>query len=552
MHRRRIWINGSLLMVTGALLAACQPQVVQVEVTREVQVVQQVEVTREVPVEVVQTVEVPLELEQAPRGTITISLSTSPNSLDIPLAADRNASTAGWQLFDSLVWVNADGEIVPDLAESWEISEDDAEYIFHLRDDVVFHNGEPFTADAVVFSWERGQGDEMQSKAEWLLAASVEAVDDYTVKITTDGPQPTFLQHVAHSWAMAPPGYIGEVGERGFAEHPVGTGPFMFVEWVEGDRIVMAANPDYHEKPGPLIQTVVFRPIPESSVRLAAVQTGEIDIAKQLSAAEAESLMLAPNVKVMGYPIDQVYYIAFNNLTTGAGLPTEDARVRQAMNYAVDRQAIVDALFNGYARLSTSFVTPANFGFNRDIEPFPYDPDKARQLLADAGFQDGFDIDFRCPSGAYTNFEQVCEAVQGYLSAVGINAKLELMESGEYWALEAHKELPGVFGDSWSNTLPEAIGRIEGALGPNASYAAWNTPEITALLEGMQTTLDDEARRELYFQFQDLMQSDPPFIWLYEPYSFEAINTRVQNYRPRAAGDYFLGKDGTFVVKSPG
>ncbi len=546
---KKSWTVLALSLAFTLLLVACQPQAVTPQT-----IIQTVEVERVVTQEVVITqeveriVEVPVEVsERGPEGEIVISLTTFPNSLDLPIAAERNASTAGWHLFNSLVWVNQEKQVVPDLAESWTLSDDGTEYTFKLRDDVVFHNGEPFNADSVVFSWERGRRDEMQWKAEWLLATAVEKVDDYTVKITTDGPLPTFLQRMADNWAMVPPGYIAEVGEEGFAEHPVGTGPYMFVEWVKGDRIVMEANPNYHEFPGPLIKRVIFRPIPESSTRVAAIQTGEIDIAKRLSADEADSLRGVEGVKVISYPADRVYYIAFNNLTTGVDLPTMDPRVRQAMNYAVDRQAIVDALFNGFARLSTSYVTPANFGFDESLKPFPYDPDKARELLAEAGFGDGFDIEFRCPIGAYTNFEQVCEAVQGYLADVGINANLELMESGAYWDLEANKELPGIFGDSWSNALPEPISRIEGALGPESSWAAWNTDEITQLINGMKTTVDDNARRELYFQFQRLMQDDPPFIWLYEPFSFEAIRTRVHNYQPRAAENYFLGKDGTWV-----
>ncbi len=454
-------------------------------------------------------------------------------------------------MFDSLAFIDGDTEIVPDLASSWEISDDGTEYTFFLREDVTFHNGEPFNADAVVFSWERASNGNFEYSYQWQDPVSVEKIDEFTVKITLAEAMPTFLATVAEEWAMVPPGYFAEVGQEGFNESPVGTGPYVFVEWLKGDRIVLEANPNYHAEPGPLIQTIIFRPIPESATRVAAVQTGEIDIAKRLSAEEAQSLLGVEGVKVVSYPADRVYYIAFNNLSTGIGLPTEDVRVRQAMNYAVDRQAIVDALFNGYARLSTTFVTPANFGYNPDIDPYPYDPDMARQLLADAGYENGFELEFRCPIGAYTNFEQVCEAVQGYLTEVGITTNLELMESGAYWELEAEKQLPGIFGDSWSNAAPEAIFRIQGALMPEASYAAWSTPEIQAFVNGILTTVNDEERKQLYFEFQDLMHNDPPFIWLYEPFSFEAISTRVQNYQPRPAENYFLGKDGTFVIENP-
>ncbi len=555
MKSRKIWSAVSLSMIFAMLLAACtsaEPQVVEVEVTREVEVEVITEVEVEVPVETIVEVEVPVELEQGPQGTLVASLTTFPNSLDIPQAAERNASIAGSHLFDALVWLDGKGVAQPALATDWSISDDGLVYTFNLRDDVDFHNGEHFTADSVVFSWERAANSTFEYFYNWTSAESVVALEDYVLEITLGAPQPTFLGLIFDAWAVVPRGYLEEVGEEGFAEHPVGTGPYMFVEWVKGDRIVFEANPNYYGDPGPLVQNLIFRPIPESATRVAAIQTGEIDIAKRLSAEEAQSLVGVDGVKVVSYPADRVYYISFNNLSTGIGTPIEDPNVRIAMNLAVDRQAIVDALFNGQAALSTSFVVPSNFGYNPDIEPFPYDPELAQQMLADAGYADGFDVEFRCPIGAYTNFEQVCEAVQGYLTDVGINTNLELMESGQYWDLEAAKELPPLFGDSWSNALAEPINRIQGALLEENSYAAFSSPELVEIIDTIATTVDDDARIAAYFEYQELMQSDPPFIWLYEPLSFEAITLRVQNYMPRAAETYYVGHDGTFVADAGG
>jgi peptide/nickel transport system substrate-binding protein len=548
----------SIILLAGILLslmAACgaaQPETVTVvetvvvekeviqtvEVEKEVQVVQTVEVVQEVPVEV------PAEpVAEGPQGTLTVAVSTFPNSLDLPIAAERQAQNVAWQLYNSLVWLDDEGKVVPALAESWEISDDGTEYTFKLREDVTFHNGEPFNADSVVFSWERGSQDTMQWSDRWTVADAVEKIDDFTVKVTTaDGkPNPLLLRIMAGDWAMVPPQYLEEVGEEGFAEHPIGTGPFRFVEWAKGDRIVFEANPDYWEEGLPKVQDLIFRPIPESSTRVAAIQTGEVDIVGRLSSEEAQSLLGVENVKVVRYPVDRVYYIAFNNLTTGVGQPTEDPMVRQAMNYAVDVDAIIDALFDGYGQPSTGYVTSANWGYDESIEPFGYDPDKARDLLTEAGYPDGFEMDFACPAGAYTNFEQVCEAIQGYLGDVGIQTNLEIMESGKYWDLEANKELPPLFGDSWSERSGEALPRLQGALGGNdASFSAWSDPEIDRLMGEIGTTVDDNARADLYVELQRYMQENPPFIYLYEPVTFEAINPKVQDYRPRSAENYFL------------
>jgi peptide/nickel transport system substrate-binding protein len=487
------------------------------------------------------TAEAPAPAASTGEKVLTIALTTIPNSLDMPKAAERNASNAAWQLYDSLLFINDEGEIEGALATDWTISEDGTTYTFTLREGVTFHNGEPFNAQAVVFSWERGKNPENQYASDWSTATSVVAVDDMTVEVTTEGPQPLFLRYMAQSWAIVPPGYIEEVGEEGFLAAPVGTGPFKLVELVEGDRIVMEKNEEYWREGYPLIDRLIFRPIPESSTRVAAIQTGEVDLVTRLSAEEADSLRDMEGIEVISYPVDRVYYIAFNNMTTGLDQPTIDPKVRLAMNYAVDVQAILDAIFNGNGRPAVGLLTPDNFGYDESLQPYGYDPDMARTLLSEAGYPDGFEMDMACPAGAYTNFEQVCEAVQGYLGEVEITVNLEIMESGAFWDLEAKKQLPPLFGDSWSATIGEALPRLIGALkGADSSFSAWSDPTLIDLVDQISVTVDDDERGALYGEVQQYMRENPPFIYLYEPVTFEAVRTRVENYKPRAAEQYYL------------
>ncbi len=477
-----------------------------------------------------------------PTGTLTAALPLEPNSLNPPNGADRMAGLVTMQIFDSLMEINNEtGEIEPALATEWTVSEDGTTYEFTLREGVTFHDGSEFNADDVVATFEAGR-DPANAYAADYEVATVEVVDPLQVRIVRETPDVTYLRRLAETQIISDQQFA-EGGNQAIEENPIGTGPFQFVEWQKGSRIVLNANANYWEEGKPYVAELIFRPIPESSTRLAAIQTGEVDIVNRLSADEAQSLLSVETVSVVRYPADRVYYITFNNLSTGIGLPTEDARVRQAMNYAVNRQAIVDGLFNGFANLSSGFITPANLGHDESFVPFAYDPAQAKALLTEAGFADGFEIGMACPIGAYTNFEEVCQAIAADLAAVGITVtggEVDLMESGVFWDLEAKKELPPLFGDSWSASVGEALPRLEGALGgPDQSYSSWYDEEIVAMLAAISQEFETEARAELYRQLQAYMVENPPFIYLYEPYSFEATVARVAGYTPSSTEQYY-------------
>jgi peptide/nickel transport system substrate-binding protein len=526
-------------MIVVGCAPAPTPQVVEKVVKETVVVEKPVEKTVVVEKQVVVT---PTPGKPQPKGTLRFALSGEPNSLYIPATADKNADIAASQLYDPLVFQDDDGTIVPALAESWEVSKDGTEYIFHLRKGVTFHNGEPFTADDVIATWKYGMGEGSSWPDRYSIAKSVEKIDDYTVRVTTDGPKPLLLVTMHDFWSIIPNEYMEKVGLDGFQQHPIGTGPFMFVEWVKGDHITYQANPNYWREGQPRVEKVIFRFITESSTRVAALTADEIDLTKRLTAEEANQLLSVPGVKVIQYPVARIFYIAFNNLTTGKGLPTEDAKVRQAMNYAVDVDAILKSLFGGAGKRAAGFVASSELGYGV-VKPFPYDPEKAKQLLAEAGYPNGFKIDMACPTGAYSHFEEVCQAVAGYLEKVGIKVNLEFMESAHYWDLEAKKELPPLFGDSWADESGEAYNRLKGALGGmEAPYSAWSDPKIDELLDAISKEVDRDKRKALYEQLQVYMQENPPFIYLYEPYTFEAMRDRVMDYHPRASEMCYLNK----------
>ncbi|MBA2668653.1 MAG: ABC transporter substrate-binding protein [Trueperaceae bacterium] len=476
-------------------------------------------------------------------GTLVVALSSDPTSLFLPRAADRTATNASLPLYDSLVWINDDLEVVPALAERWEISDDGTEYVFHLRRDVTFHNGEPFTAESVVATWETGSDSSNDYSNFYTAANLVEAIDDYTVRITTPEPIATFLTSVALSWGMVPPEYIREVGIDAFARRPVGTGPFRFVSRAAGDRVVMEANPDYWQPDMPMVAGLEFRVIPDASTRMAAIQTGEIHIANRLTPDQAMALEGAAGVEIVSYLNDRAYYVGFKNVGAGAGTPLEDPRVRQALNYGSDRFGIIAAVFAGQAEPIPGFVIEGNLGYDEALmQPFPYDPERAMELLAEAGYPDGFEISMGCPADGYVNINEVCLALQRTLGQIGVEVNVEFRTTNSFWSEAEYGAVGAMFVDSWSSTIGEALPRLDGALMPGNFYTAWHDDRFAERISAIERTVDRGERAALYVEMHELMYEEPPFIYLYQPTIFEAVSDRVQGYLPRAAEEYFLGR----------
>jgi len=304
-------------------------------------------------------------------------------SLDPANYRDRETETVIRNMFDGLVTRTPDGEVVPELAESWEVV-DEVTYIFHLREGVKFHNGEDLTADDVVFTFERilapdGMNGQPSPRAGLLgPLEKVEKLDDYTVKMTLSTPSPVFLQLLPHT-QIIPQEYYQQVGFEGFGQAPVGAGPFRFVSGTLNSEVVLERFDGYWDGPPPLKQ-VVFRMMPEPSQRVGALKAGEVHIIQEVPPDSAESLRQEPGIQIQVAEGTRLYQIELNNQRI------TDPRVRQALNYAVNWDEILSELYQGYARRVPTAMLPSGFGYNPEVEPFPYDPDKARALLEEAGY----------------------------------------------------------------------------------------------------------------------------------------------------------------------
>jgi peptide/nickel transport system substrate-binding protein len=530
----------SLLVVLTTVLAACTPPAAPPPTEAPAEATDAPAEATEAPAEATEAPAEATEVPAAPeaQGTLTIALTTNVTALEQAYAPERQASNASWSMFDSLVFAEPDGTYSPALAESWEVSDDDTTYTFHLRQDVTFHNGQPFTADDVVFSWETYRQPEVTYANNWTIAESVEKVDDYTVTVSTAEPNALLLPYIGFAWAISPANYGGLTAAE-FAEAPIGTGPFMFEEWDKSDHLTVVANPNYWREGYPKVERVIFKFLPESATRVAAIQTGEIDIAPRLSSEEADSLAGVEGVEIVTYLGTRIFYLAFNNLTTGIGTPIENVEVRKALAHAIDVSAIIDSLFGGNGAQAVGLVGQGELGFD-NADPVPYDPELAMQMLASAGYPDGFSIGMACPDQGYTHINEVCQAIQGYFADVGVETELDIMESTAYWDLEATQQLPPLFVDGWSVTFPEGHVRLQGTVGEGETYAAWYDERMDSLVKEIAVTVDVEERADLYGEIQQLMRDEQPLIYLYQISAFEAVRDRVQGYEPRPAENYFL------------
>ncbi len=458
---------------------------------------------------------------------LRIGLSLDVESMD-PFFVNQ---AAGWSvvhaLFDHLVERDFEGNIVPGLALSWTVV-DTATLEFELREGVTFHNGEPFTAESVNFSVERMLAEEAApNQGKFTAIDSVEIVDDYTVQFKLNRPDGTLLDSLTSRLAMLPPRYFAEVGAEGFAEAPVGTGPFSFVEWLPDDHITLAANKDYWQgsyKGMPQVDTVVFRPIPEAATRVAELQAGGVHMIQDVLPDQMDDLEGA-GLMVIANEAYQLQYVLF--VTDDESVPTHDLRVRQALNYAVDVEAIIENLLAGLGTHIASPIGPGYLGYNPDVKPYPYDPEKAKELLAEAGYADGFETTLDTTTAGHTD---VVDAVAGYLSEVGVDVTIQEFELGQFNQNWMDRTQSMLWAARWGNTPdPQSIELFASCNGWITRYC---NKEVTAHLEAARDTLDQAERAEQYAAASALMNEDPLAIYLHTATQIYGLAPGVENFRP--------------------
>lgn len=454
-------------------------------------------------------------------ATIVIAIGSEPTTLDPQSTDDGGERAVNDNVYETLVARDPDGELVPGLAAEMPTQVDDTTWEVVLREGVTFHNGEAFDADAVVASVTRILDPELNSEqlSFFSTITGAEAVDATTVHVMTDGPDPVLPSRLY--WMKMVPAEASQ--EDGFAESPVGTGPYRFVEWVKGDHITLEANAD-HWDGAPDIPEVTYRFLPESSTRLSALKAGEVDLMTNLLPENIDQAPQAATVRGLEHPMMILH--------TEDG-PTADVRVRRAINLAVDRQAIVDELFEGHAVADAcQLLSPSWTGFNEDLEPYPYDPDQAKELLAEAGAE-GATIQLVGTSGRWLKDRETVEIVGAYLSEVGLVPDIQIYEFTEYLNRLFDRETrPDAIYVSSSNELLDADRTLTGEYHQEGIEASNADAEMAGLIEQARVETDPRAREELYAQITQTACDEAYFLFLFNMEDIYGLSERLQ-WEPR-------------------
>jgi ABC-type transport system substrate-binding protein len=413
------------------------------------------------------------------------------------------------------------------------MSEDGLTWTITLRDDVVFHNGAPLTAEVVKGSMERFINPENAFTFRFLLdrIQEIVVVDDHTLDFRLSSTFAPFLAHLTHnSTAIVHPDVVAQFGED-FPENPVGTGPFQLDNWQRGERLDLVRFDDYWgELPG--VSGVRFLTVPEDTTRMALVETGEAHVAVRVPPQDVARIDANPNVTVHNVSGLRTIYIFFNHLME----PFSDQRVRQALNYAVDKEEIAEFVFGGAVRVSDAPIAPAIFGY-APVGPYPYDPERARELLAEAGFADGLTVELWSPTGRYPQDIQVAQAIQGQLAEVGVNAEITSIDWAAYLVATAQPRedtyVPmALLG--WGTVTGDAdyglYALFHSSQAPNPNRAWYSNRVVDDLLDEARTSPDPSLRQQLYADAMELIWNDAPWLFLYSESQVVAMRDNVQGF----------------------
>ncbi|MBI4609760.1 MAG: hypothetical protein HY726_12210 [Candidatus Rokubacteria bacterium] len=477
---------------------------------------------------------------EAQKDTLVVALVSHAPTLDPHMHFERVGILVNINMFDSLLHKNTKLEYEPSLATSWKALSDTT-WEFKLRTGVKFHSGDTLTAEDVKFSFDRvlEPGKEKKRSPQYgnvRAIKEVRIVSPDTVHIITDKPFPLLLERLVF-FPIVPKKHIEKVGDQAFGETATaGTGPWKLIEWKRGQHIRLEAF-DQHWRGKPAFKYLTFRFIPEVATQIAELKTGGVDIIRNVSADLVPDLKAHPQTYVSSGPILRTHYVHFDMRTE----PFNKKLVRQAANYAIDRNAIVQKMMGGLGRVVPTVVHPAAFGYDPAVTPYPYDLKKAKELLAQAGYPNGVDITLH---SAFVEFRPVFEAIAQMLTDVGIRTTAKMWDPGPAWNKFFQgegKATHGYYG-SWgyysvfdADAILHPLYHTE----PGGWVGKWyiRVEGLDQLIDQARSTVDQAVRKRTYSQILRMLKEESPSMFLFHQYDTLGISRKVEY---QARGDEWL------------
>lgn len=492
---------------------------------------------------------------------IVIAITGDAETMDPILAAISTTGSVQRHMLEPMVDNDADGKLVSVLATSWRAL-DTLNWEFKLRPNVRFHNGDPFNATAAKFSIERSRDHERSlQKAYVSLIKDVRAVDDLTLRITLAEPSPDLVANIA-AIQMLSPRYAREAGDEGLNRRPIGTGPYRFVEWVRDERIVLEANPQYWGLK-PQVTRVTIKPIPEGATRVAALLAGEADVIESVPIPDVPRVAKTRGFKVVRKQGPRLIFLAMDTFRDRGGAhplaspgvpagqpnPFKDVRVRQAIYAALNTKEIVEQVMGGAASPAEQILPPFMLGYTARVRRPIYDPSRAKRLLAEAGYPNGFTVRLDVTTDRYVNDREVGLALVGMLSRVGITVQLNALPRAIYFprmrAFDTSLQMSGWLTLVSSTNWAALMGCVDPKTGyGRANYGRYCNPDLDRIIDVVRTEMDEKKRMEAFARAAEFTRQDVGKIPLY----FEELIRGVKDgiSMPVRVDEYVLAQDITF------
>lgn len=466
------------------------------------------------------------------KDSLTIGIDADAVALDPLRINDTLTMSILSNVYEPLVRMTNDSEIVPALAEEWKISDDGLVYTFTIRTDATFHNGDPITAEDVKYSLEAA-AESSYTGPYMNFIDSVKVVDEKTVEVTLQYAYAPFLALCTTYSQVVKEDFYKEGGEVDMSKSPIGSGPYKFKSWAQGDKIEFEAYDGYY-KGEPNIKNLTYKIIPNSSTATMALESGEIDLSLNVAEADIKALEEKDGITLLQKPSTAFYFIGMNTNVK----ELSDVRVRQAIAKCINKQNMIDGALNGYGTPTNTFIAEGVLGYDPDFNPLPYDVEEAKKLMKEAGYENGFKISMSIPENRSTH----AQIIKSDLAQIGIDLTINIIETGKFWDdLENLDYEMMIMGWSYVVMDPDvgyySLYKKDDMSG---NYTGFGNDETDRLLADGRVESDPDKRAAIYAELEEIYQTAAPYVPLYWRVDAAAHNSNLTGVDIPPCGFYYV------------